>query len=160
VEHAERRLHHAHDVHVVRRVGPDHLHLEVMDHGRALDLGQQDGVGAAAGDGREVLVAPGRIERVDAHDQFALAVAAGLDGRDHLLARQRLGVGRDGVLEVEDQRIGRQAARLLERARVGAGHVEYGTARPGGFVHGLSPLSYSCLGTRPRTINPGPPVAR
>ena len=62
-------------------------------------------------------------------DHFARAVAARLHGGADLLARRGLGVGRDRVLEVEDQRVGGKRLGLLERAGVGAGHVEHAAAR-------------------------------
>ena len=56
--------------------------------------------------------------------------------RGDLLARLRLGVGRDGVFQVQDQDVGVQAARLVERAGVGARHVQDGTAGTDRGVHG------------------------
>ena len=91
----------------------------------ALDLGDQDGVGAGARRRGEIRMAPGRRQPVHPDDRLARAVAPCLDRRADLLARARLGIGRDRVLEVEDQGIGRQAPRLLERPRVGAGHVQH-----------------------------------
>ncbi len=61
-----------------------------------------------AGRRREVVLAPGRVEGVDADHDLAGAVAALSNGRADLLAGRRLGVGRDRVLEIEDQRIGGQ----------------------------------------------------
>ena len=46
---------------------------------------------------------------VDADDDLALAEAARLHRIADLLARDVLGVGRDGVFEIEDQRVGGQA---------------------------------------------------
>ena len=54
-----------------------------------------------------------------------------------LLARRRLGVGRDRILEVEDDGVGRQRARLLDRAGVRSRHVEHAAARTDG--HGKAP---------------------
>ena len=65
------------------------------------------------------------------------------------LAGLDLGVGRDGVLEVEDQRVGRQALGLLERPLVGAGHVQHRAARPQGSSV-ISLLSSSLRTRRPR----------
>ena len=49
--------------------------------------------------------------------ELALAVAAGLDGGAHLVARGLLGLGRDGVLQVEDQRVGGNAILAFSSAR-------------------------------------------
>ena len=49
-------------------------------------------------------------------------------GGAHPVAGLGLGVGGDGVLEIEDQGVGREALGLLEGALVGAGHVEDGAA--------------------------------
>ena len=49
-------------------------------------------------------------------DDLALAEAFGFDGLAHLLARQLLGVGGDGIFEVEDQRV-RRKPRAFSSAR-------------------------------------------
>src|SRR5690606_33106021 len=54
---------------------------------------------------------------------------AGRGRRADPLACGLLRIGRDRVLEVEDQRVGGQRLGLLERAFVRAGHVQNGTAR-------------------------------
>ena len=80
------------------------------------------------GDGREVVVVPLGADAVDPDGQLAVAVLAGADGGADALAGLRLGVGGDGVLEVEDERVGVDALGLLERALVGAGHVQDGAS--------------------------------
>ena len=50
------------------------------------------------------------------------------DGGADPVAGLGLGVGGDGVLEVEDERVGGEALGLLEGPLVGAGHVEDGAA--------------------------------
>ena len=124
-QHGARRLHHAPQRQIRRAAG-------VVQHGErlahrigALDLGDQHGVGARPRRRGEIGLAPRGRQRVDAHDRLARAIAACPQRGAHLLARARLGLGRDRVLEVEDQRIGRQALRLVERARIGARHVEH-----------------------------------
>ena len=79
--------------------------------------------------GLEVGLAPGRLGSVHADDDLAVAIAAGLHGGADLLARDLLGVGRDRVLEVENQAVGRQLLGLVERALVGARHVEDAAAK-------------------------------
>ena len=103
----------------------------------ALDLGQQDGVGAGARHGDEVGMAPGGVETVHPRDQLAPGKGgAVLQRPDDLLPPVALGVGRDGVLEVEDQPVGRQRPALLQRAGVRARHVEDAAARTNTLGHG------------------------
>ena len=74
---------------------------------RVADLGHQDGVGPRLTGGGQVVGMPGRVDAVDAHHHLARPEAADLHGVHDLLAGRRLGVGRDHILEVEDDRIGR-----------------------------------------------------
>ena len=127
-QHGARRLHHAPQRQIRRAAG-------VVQHGErlahrigALDLGDQHGVGARPRGRGEIRLPPRGRQRVDAHDRLARAIAACPQRGAHLLARARLGLGRDRVLEIEDQRIRRQALRLVERARIGARHVEHAAA--------------------------------
>ena len=108
---------------VRRAVGRQHgLRLA---HGLdVLGLRQRIASAPAVGDRHEIGIAPGRVQPVDPDHDLALAVAAGLDRVHHLGARLALGLGRHRILEVEDQHVGRQALRLLERALVGARHIE------------------------------------
>jgi hypothetical protein len=76
------------------------------------------------------------VERIDADDQLAAAIAAGLDRRPDLVARRRLGVGGDRILEVEDQPVGGQGAPLFECAGVRAGHVKHAAAGADRGWHG------------------------
>src|SRR5204862_3351025 len=84
-------------------------------------------------------LAPRRAASVAADGDLALAVGLAPGGGHDVGAGGLLGVGRDGVLEVEDQRIGRQAARLLERTGIGARHVEDAAARTNGLRHEALP---------------------
>ena len=104
------------------------------DVGAGAGLRQQDGVGRRRRGGGEIGLAPGRVEPVDADDELALAIAAGLDRVADLLARGFLGFGGDGVLEIEDQRVGGEGLGLLQRAGVRARHVEH--AASGTDLHG------------------------
>ena len=66
------------------------------------------------------------------------------EGRTVRLAKATgalLGLGRDRVFEVKDQRVGRQRAGLFERARIGARHVEDAAARADRRGH-RSPLGF------------------
>ena len=69
------------------------------------------------------------VEAVDADHDLAGTEAAGLDRRPHLLARVALGLGRDRVLEVQDDRIDRQGAGLFDGAVVASRHIESAAAR-------------------------------
>ena len=104
----------------------------MRDCGRAFDLGHQDGVGARPRDGRNVGLAPRGAESIAANDNLALAVGLALRRQYDVRARGLLGVRRDRILEVEDQGVGRQGPCLLQRARVGARHIEHTAARTNG----------------------------
>ena len=108
-----------------------------MQIGERGDLRREDRIGLCGDRGGEIGLAPGGRKPVDADDHLALAEAARGDRIDNLLPRDLLGVGRDGIFEVEDHRVGGNVARLLHRPGVGAGHVEHRTARPDG-LHGKS----------------------
>jgi hypothetical protein len=136
-EDAAGRLDHAPDREIGRRAG-EVEHVERAAHRvRTLDLGQQDGVGAGLGHGDEVRVAPGGVEAIDTRDELAPAIGrALLQGGDDLLTPCTLGIRGDGILEIEDQAVGRQAAALLERPGVGSRHVEQAAARAHDRWHG------------------------
>ena len=61
----------------------------------------------------------------------------------NLRARQVLRVGRDCILEIEDQRVRGQRARLLEGPRIRTGHVEHAAARADRHQHPQSFVSAS-----------------
>ena len=77
---------------------------------------------------------PFGVEAVDANDDLARAEPAGAHGIQHLLAGGGLAIRGDGVLEIEDDGVGRQRARLLDGAGIGAGHVQHAPARANGHV--------------------------
>ena len=91
-------------------------------------------------------MAPDRVDRVDPQDELTRRVAASGDRRGDGGAGGLLGLGRDRVFEIENQRIGRQGARLFEGARVRARHKQdaaAGADRRGhrrGFPFGFSGL--------------------
>src|SRR5262249_39676881 len=95
---------------------------------------------------------------IDRDENLAAAEAAGAHRLAHLPARIRFRVGRDRVLEIEDQRIGRERPRLLDRPRVRSGHVEHAAART--HVHGTSPVDQiSCGSGGVPQMLPFPPLA-
>ncbi len=93
---------------------------------------------AAAGGGDQIVLRPGGGWAVDAQQDLAAAITALLERGEHLGASRLLGIGRDRVLEIEDQPVGGQGAGLVERARVGSRHIENGTTRANGRGHGVS----------------------
>jgi hypothetical protein len=115
-------------------------HLERV---RVGDLRDEDRIGRGLYGGIEVVDRPGCLEPVDAYEHFARAEPARLDGLDHLIARGLLGLGRHRVLEIEDDAVDRQPARLLDGASIAAGHVEHAAARTHGHAAKLPAESVS-----------------
>ena len=104
-------------------------------------LGQHDAVRPVRHHGGQIVDGQAGVQRIDAHEQRLPAVRGGQHGGGdcpgfHLAGR------RHRVFQVEDQRIGRAFARLLELAGAIARHEEHGAhrhrhwcraARGGGF---------------------------
>jgi hypothetical protein len=132
-QHPLGRLHHRPHRHVRRRARGIEQRHDVRHLRGAFDLGHQDRVGTRLGDRLDVGLAPRCAEPVAADGDLALAVGAALGRQHDVGARGFLGLGRHGVLEVEDQRIGRQGPGLLQRACVGARHIEDAAARADGL---------------------------
>jgi hypothetical protein len=59
-----------------------------------------------------------RVETVDADHHGLVAPVDFVEALDDVLARLLLVVGRDGILEVEEDDVGRALGRLLEERRV------------------------------------------
>jgi hypothetical protein len=82
---------------------------------------------------------PGRAGAIDADGDLPAAVAARGRRLAHPVAGLGLGVGSDGVLEVEDEGVGGQGLGLGEGALVGARHVQHRPPGPerrlGGGAH-------------------------
>ncbi len=124
VEDAARGLQHA------PHRGRGAQHVQRRGHGvRGLDLGEQDRVHGGVGDGGQIVGAPRRAGGIHPHDDLARTVAAGPHRRQHLGARGGLRLGRDRVLQIQDERVGGQGAGLLERPRVRAGHEQHAPPR-------------------------------
>ena len=96
------------------------------------DFGNEDGVGHGVDGGIEIVGMPGRVDAVDADEDLAAAEAAGFHRGGHLLARRLLGVGRHRIFEIENDAVGGQRFRLLQRAGIGARHIEDAAARTDG----------------------------
>ncbi len=112
----------------------------------AVDLGDEDGVGAGLRGRGQVVGAPGGVEAVAADDHLAASEPAGFQGLDRLGAGHVLGVGGDGVFQVQDDHVAVQRLGLLDGLGVGGGHVEGAAARPDGIGHGLGGLHQSACG--------------
>jgi hypothetical protein len=83
---------------------------------------------AGGGRGAHVVLAPRRVERIDAHDALTMPEAAGDERLRDLIAREGLLVRRDSVLAVQQQHVGIERARLLESTSVRSGEVQSGAA--------------------------------
>ncbi len=128
VEDGVRRLHHRPDAGRVRRAVLAHHSGGQHDRPRSVDLGQENGVRPGRGGGDKVLRAPWRMRPIDPDDHLAPAEIAP-DRPDHLRPSLHLGVGRNRILEIEDQRVGGQRRRLGQGLGVGAGHIEDAATR-------------------------------
>ncbi len=110
---------------------------------RIANLGNHDAVRHGLGGGREVVGVPGRVDGVNADEHLARTEAAGLDRVRHLLAGGLLGVGRDRILEIEDDAVGGKRLGLLQRTGIGARHIEHAAAGANGHgsvsVDGFQP---------------------
>ena len=69
------------------------------------DLGDQNGVRLGADRGVQIGHAPWRLERVDTQDDFARAKTAGAQRFHQNFTGLRLVVGRNGIFEIENERI-------------------------------------------------------
>jgi hypothetical protein len=72
------------------------------------------------------------VEAVDAHRHHLVAPVDVAQGLDDVLARLRLVVRRDRVLEVEEDDIGRRLGGLLEQLRLGTRDRQFAAIQPGG----------------------------
>ena len=114
--------------HVRARLERVQAMAQAHDIRHALRLGQHDAGQAGADDGGQVGHCQAAVQRVDAHEQ-AGPQAGGMRG-DELAcggARDRLARLGHGVLQVEDQHVGRRAERLGEFALVVGRHEEQRT---------------------------------
>ena len=93
-----------------------------MDVAGRAAFGQHDAVGSAANHRGEVEKSVVRIERVDAHEEFL--AASRFEGRPAKLARRRSLRRHDGILKVEDQRVGGGGLRLGDLSFAVARHEQ------------------------------------
>ena len=129
IEDRHRRLHHGPEADLLRRMHALQDLGDADDVAGMHDLRHEDGVRLGIAGGENVLGAPGRLQRIDADDHLARAVAAAFHRGADLGTRLQLLVRRHGVLEVEDERVGGKGLGLLQRALVGARHIEHAPAR-------------------------------
>jgi hypothetical protein len=86
-------------------------------------FGEDDAVGMALHDDREIAQGQCGIERIDADVELGAGSAGVLEVGERHVARDRLAVGGDRILEVEDQRV-RTGRRSLVELALGIGRNE------------------------------------
>ncbi len=155
VEHALRRLHHGPE----RQVGHEGRHrLQIR---RPRDLGNEDRVRLCLREGLEIRPAPLGVHPVHPHDAEAMAVIGGLERGLQEPARVDLLVMGDGILEIEDDRIGGKALRLLQRPLLRAGNIEHGAEGMSLMRHDDSPPSNNlALGSTVSAYSASPDLPR
>jgi isopentenyl diphosphate isomerase/L-lactate dehydrogenase-like FMN-dependent dehydrogenase len=79
---------------------------------------------------------PVGVQAVHPDREFPVAVIARSDGLANSFAGSWFGVRSDGILKVEDERVGRDALRLFQRSLVGSRHVQHRPARAQLAAHG------------------------
>ena len=120
------------------------------------DLGQQDAVRRRRQDGGEIGLALAIGERIDPHHEFGAVVASRHgEQRYHPLARRRLHLRRDRILEVEDHDIGGEARQLGQRPLVDAGNIEHRTTGAAGR-HGITSWKRGPVQARGLTVGSAP----
>ncbi len=126
VQHPRRSLHHRPE----RNAGNEGRHR--VEIGRRGDLGDQDRIDLRAAGNRpaqrqHVFAPPRRVEPVDPNDPRPVAeIGLGEDPGEKRAGGDLL-LRRDGILEVEDDRVAVESLRLLQRPLLRAGDVEHRT---------------------------------
>ena len=138
VEHRLGRLDHGPDLGVFGRPTRLKPSLDGRHIGGRVHLGHHNGGGPGGRGGRQVVGVPVGVQPVHPDGQLAVAVLAGGQGGHDVVTGLGLGIGRHGILQVEDQRVGGQPLGLLERTRVGAGHVQHRTSGAQSFGVGCT----------------------
>ena len=129
VEDGQRGFHHRPDRHVAERG-------QRVDVGSEIDLGQQDRVDVGALQRGHVPAPPFGVQPVDPHDLGPRAKAPFGQRGGERDTRAHLGLGHHGIFQIEQDRIDRKAARLLQRAVFRAWDIEKGTVGAQGGFHG------------------------
>ena len=106
--------------------------VDEPDVARRFDLGDDDDVDGRAGpadDLDEIVVAPHGVDAVDPDGACLGAPVELVQGADDRTPRGNLGVGRHGVLEIEEHQVGFARRRLRHHLVAGAGCRELGAAQ-------------------------------
>jgi len=119
----------------VRRAHIEQSAADELERGVGRHFRHDDGVRRGVRGGGQIVGMPRRVDAVDADHHLAMTETAGLHRVAHLLARRLLGVGRDRVLEVEDDAVDGQRLGFLQRAGIRARHIEYAAARTDGHCN-------------------------
>ena len=99
------------------------IQRQPVDVGGAGAFRQHDAVGPARHDGREVAKRHAGVERIDANIDLLVRVP-GIEHLAHRTPRADLFVRRNGILKIEDQRIGRRLLGVFELALAVAGNEQ------------------------------------
>ena len=129
VQHAGGRFHHGPQ----RKIGHKGGHR--TDPGGRGHLRDQQRIDLGPGKGFGIGPAPGRVKAVDADDPNARTILRFRQPTGQKGAGAILFLGKHGIFQIEDDRIGRQAARLLQRAFLGPRDVQHRTKRPRLLIH-------------------------
>ena len=130
IEHGKRRLHHRPEPNALRQPRLAEPSCPGHDVVRAPNLGNEDGIRLRAAERGEVGGAPRRVEGIDAHHELTPTITPGSNRRRDLGPGDLLGLGRDRVFEIEDERIGGKRPCLLQRPRIRAWEVKEAAAQP------------------------------
>ena len=104
------------DRHTGLRLEGVEIVAEADDVLRAVRFRNEDAVESRLHHGGEIVEGQARVERIDAHEEGPVARLPIFEKPRDMGARRRLLAGRDGILEVEDQRVGAGRLRLGELA--------------------------------------------
>ena len=129
IEHRARGLDHGPDPDGSRCAERAQARADLVELVYRGNLRHQDAVRLDRARHRRIVGPPGGVEAVGADQYLALAETPGLHGLRDLLARLRLGVGRNRILEIKDQAVCREIARLFQRPCIRSGHEEQAAAR-------------------------------
>ncbi len=108
------------------------------------DLRKEHRIGATARRRLDVVARPGRACAIHPDHDLAASVSARRNRGHHLIAGHDLGIGRYGILQIHDEHVGVQRTGLLQRPRIGTGHVQRGAAQPDLVTHLAAACSVLC----------------
>ena len=117
IEHGKRRFDHGPELCGVGGTGLSQCRTGAVDVSCAVRLRQQHRVGLCFGGCVQVGHAPRRRQRVDADDHLSWSKATRRHGRANTFTGFGFCLGRNSVLQVEDDGIGGQGLGLFQRAR-------------------------------------------